>query len=138
VTPAEAEARGRRYLTAGGRWRSGMLSLGGIRITVIDLYPIGVVSNLHRARQQMTATREDDVPDLRDAATRGCVLEEVREAWGNPRLWVEYEVDATAWWTGDYALGWACLNNEPVPPEIHGDSEADVLIAALEGAAHAR
>ena len=61
-----------------------------------------------------------DVPDLRDPATLGCVLEMVREAWGDKVVirdgngWFYVETDERAW-DGD-----------------NTDSLMEALVAALE------
>ena len=75
------------------------------------------------------------LPDLTDPATLGCLLALVREAWGNPHIWVESCVDRQMWSSiDDYKLGWACPNGEPVPPDIECATEAEALVAALEAA----
>jgi hypothetical protein len=75
------------------------------------------------------------LPDLQDPATLGCLLALVREAWGNPHIWVESCVDWEMSSSIDhYELGWACPNGEPVVDYIEGATEAEALVAALEGA----
>jgi hypothetical protein len=73
-------------------------------------------------------------PDLTDPATLGCLLALVREAWKNPKVWAEYVTDSAMWSEGDWQLGWACPNGEPIPPDIACDTEAEILVAALEAA----
>jgi hypothetical protein len=74
-------------------------------------------------------------PCFTDPATLGCLLALVREAWGNPHIWVESCVDREMWSSIDhYKLGWACPNGEPVPPDIECATEAEALVAALEAA----
>ena len=73
----------------------------------------------------------DDLPDLTDQATLGCLLALVREAWGTPDLYVapvEYvgPGPAPAW------RAWAVEG-----PDLHvyttsGKNEAAALVAALE------
>jgi hypothetical protein len=76
---------------------------------------------------------ERPVPDLSDPATRGCLLELVREAWGDDeaiasprgtsRRWiVEIEVDGEP----------LEASEEGTAPE--GSTEAEALVAALEAA----
>lgn len=92
-----------------------------------------------------------DVPDLRDPATLGCVLALVRAAYPAPTIEFEgavyeahcYPENGSGFWymrrdcgDGDEELfddgtwGWRNDNAEPV----HADTEAEVLVAALEAA----
>jgi hypothetical protein len=66
---------------------------------------------------------KDDLPDLTDPATLGCLLALVREAWGDPRAYIRA------------CFGWELITDYCVgkyPPG--GDTEAEALVAALEGA----
>jgi hypothetical protein len=120
VTEVDAEALGRRWLTASGGWHAGM------EVVHASGYRHRLLSSTH--------TYKGWWPDLRDAATRGAALEVVRQRWGNPLVWVEWEASTAMWGEGTYQLSWACVNGEPIPPDITGDSEAAVLVAALEAA----
>jgi hypothetical protein len=74
----------------------------------------------------------DALPDLSDAATLGCLLALVREAWGDPRLVAIYCEAAHA----GQSEGWAVQtadNRLPVAGEDH-ETEAAALVAALEAA----
>lgn len=74
-----------------------------------------------------------ETPDLRDPATLGCLLALVREAWGNPLMFVT--------WT---TSGWLVVSRshkDPAPlrcqmPEMvmRKDTEAAALLDALEAA----
>jgi len=65
----------------------------------------------------------DALPDLTDPATLGCLLALVREAWGDP---TDYVRCGRRWeWVTS-----CCV--ERCPPS--GDTEAEALVAALEGA----
>ena len=69
---------------------------------------------------------EVDVPDLRDAATLGCLLALVREAYGQPLVSVKWSID-----------GWRVINTEGKAwcwRIAKGASEAEALVAALEAA----
>ena len=68
----EAEALGLRYLAAGGAVLPGML----LRWKQSDLF--------HRCIEDDAAPDQGWWPDLRDGATRGAVLEFIRERWGCP------------------------------------------------------
>lgn len=63
------------------------------------------------------------LPDLTDPATVGALLALVREAWGDPNIWV-----------GRRENGWACYGY--LVWELAGlcFSEAEALVAALEAA----
>jgi hypothetical protein len=78
---------------------------------------------------------EVDVPDLRDAATVGCLLALVREAWGAPRALVRLSSSGKSFHVFDVdrvTMGgnWAAF--------LCGDrilqTEAEALVSALEAA----
>ena len=144
MTPAEAEALGRRWLAAGGGWRKGMRSLNGYRLISVIAPDIFIVSmegsgeitkfiamrrltygpeGIHKAGPGDRLPQWPDVPDLRDPATRGAALDVVRERWGDPTAYIRYSWEWKAWYA--YAG----------PHSPHGgahDSEAEALVAALE------
>lgn len=69
-----------------------------------------------------------DVPDLRDPATRGCVLELVREICGDDEAYAMPWHDEDGGWT-------VCVNDDDGCHNIaEGDTEAEALVAALENA----
>jgi hypothetical protein len=120
MTDTEEEAVGRRLLACKGfRVMRGMLDMQG-RTWGRDL--------LWRWRNDL------DVPDLRDAATLGCLLELVREAFpgchaepnGAPE-WDGYdEAERDNWW--------AVFTCGPHRLMANGATEAEALVAALEAA----
>ena len=68
-------------------------------------------------------------PDLSDAATRGCLLALVREAWGEPLL-CAVPVDDGLWMVPSIGHG-----GLPSPIGIrYARTEAEALVAALEAA----
>lgn len=74
--------------------------------------------------------RGSTIPDLRDPATLGCLLVLVREALGEPLLYVEPEIDeveGTAWYAWS-AGKWRSCSRGSHP------AEAAALVATLEGA----
>jgi len=127
---AEAEALGRRLvacegfrLMAGMRVRAGLVEWRGWhRITE------------GTANLPVIPPGGDFWPDLRDPATRGCVLELVRERHGVPSLQCGHE--------GGWDPGWDSWTVTNPPGRGHGcrivssqcASEAEALVAALEGA----
>jgi hypothetical protein len=62
------------------------------------------------------------LPDLTDPATLGCLLQNVREAWGD--VWIRVEPMSREWRT---------LHSRPAP-FCAGPTEAAALVAALEAA----
>ena len=75
-------------------------------------------------------TSSDVLPDLTDPATLGCLLALVREAWGDPYVYVLS--CAPDWFTvcSPAAEGGKWLSRPP----IDGSIEAEALVAALEAA----
>lgn len=73
------------------------------------------------------------MPDLSDPATLGCLLALVREAWGSGEVWQPGAPNDQDTWRCRVVvpLGWRqgfkCFD---------GATEAEALVAALEGAAH--
>jgi len=72
-------------------------------------------------------SRWNHLPDLTDPATLGCLLALVREAWNEPRITILWEEDV---W--EEYLWFSVQGIEH--GELHGDSEAEALVAALEAA----
>ena len=70
---------------------------------------------------------QPDSPDLTDPATRGCLLELVRQAWGDPTASVWY--DDAQWGCGD---GWSYRCG--VAARCQHASESEALVEALEAA----
>jgi len=124
--PDAAYALARRAVACKGwRWLRGMLRHddyrylgGGVWARWSDT--AAVVTALHMP---------DQLPDLTDPATLGCLLALVREAWGNPT--------ATTAVTrmGDGSRGWVvdCWSTQS-PLGWFGVTEAHSLVAALEAA----
>lgn len=109
----------------GWRWMPGMRTAGAMR----------VIHDPDRWPDRPCAIREggwvdtapprplgDDLPDLTDPATLGCLLALVREAWGQD-TWVQHEDEWTCFVVLDNQLDHYC-----------GTSEAEALVATLESA----
>jgi hypothetical protein len=94
---------------------------------------------LHRNRNNPTRVTEEHVghswsgwPDLSDPATRGCLLELVREAWGRPMLVAYYAPLSMG--QGWYVADRFCGDRDYPVVEAPSGSEAEALVAALEAA----
>ena len=99
----------------GWQWMPGMLAYfehDGRRVRVTD--PACWVST--------TA-----LPDLTDAATLGCLLALVREAWGDPGMFARPRV-------GKVRPDWAVFAGQNSDIICAAPTEAEALVAALESA----
>lgn len=77
------------------------------------------------------------LPDLTDAATLGCFLALVREAWGCAVITSpDYDYDDEEARQGETVIGWRAVETVSWVTVGEGDTEAHALVAALE-AAHA-
>ena len=128
MTPAlEALAR-RAVACRGWRWMPGMLTLSGERMLddgwpEYDVLEYGS-SGVAECVKWNLKPKKGALPDLTDAATLGCLLALVREAWGDP---LAYTMAYYGRWT-------LCSDRyEEIDPG-DGATEAEALIAALEAA----
>jgi hypothetical protein len=104
------------------RWMPGMLAVSSTRFGEGPPFRVCYLSALN--------LRADPgaLPDFDDAATMGCLLALVREAWGDPSLSVLFDHDGCKWRVGrweDDGLALRCRC---------ADTEAHALVAALEAA----
>jgi hypothetical protein len=101
----------------------GMLTAWGVRVIRVDAdnYVVGFHTRLAFAK----FVEDDDLPDLTDPATLGCLLALVREAWGDPSVGIFRS-----------ALGqeWCVLIQKGGLQGFHAPTEAAALVAALEAA----
>jgi hypothetical protein len=117
----DANELARRFVACKGwRWLPGMLTMDGWRVYdacggLCDL--VNVDSGILDCKIFGTL-----LPDLSDAATRGAILQLVREAWGDPD-------------TGIYKHGrrW-CVIMGGRCEDFFAETEAEALLAALEAA----
>lgn len=86
-----------------------------------ELHPAGLALEC-RVRRVNWIPSDDDLPDLSDPATLGCILALVREAFGDPSLFAECHPVGARWQIHSVDGG---IFGE-------GDSEAAALVAALE------
>ena len=133
MTPAEALALGQRAVECPRwRWMPGMLILGRWRVDIDPERP-NRGPGWECGPNGETWWEEpdaDDIPDVRDPATLGCLLALVREAWVDPTAHVVPTADdsGTETW-----VAWVFPPAE-VPRTFPGGSEAEALLAALEAA----
>jgi hypothetical protein len=106
----------------GWRWLPGMLTMDGVRIYAVEGDTFDGFDNDSEYVDHPVSALE--WPDFTDAATRGCLLELVREAWGEPSLTVVFTGE---WWDCD-CCGWP----ETRCAGLSGLTEAEALVAALE------
>jgi len=130
----DANELARRFVACKGwRWLPGMRLL----VTGTDC-AVRLVSSADKTR--LLVAHEDDkegqredgevIPDLSDAATRGAILELVREAWGDPYTHCQFviaELNQPDCWMAivDFGIG---------RREFVGRTEIEALLAALEAA----
>ena len=125
-TTAEAIAHGRQWLAAGWTWMPGQVILivagdgSAVRAVVCALYDGRPVHVAHYGGGPLLGARGVCVPDMRDPGTRGHDLAQVREAWDNPRLFVE--------WVGD---GWRVMGGTL---GAVATTESEALLAARRAA----
>ena len=109
----------------GWRWMPGMLTDEGRR--VMHVWPDDLGIKWSHLLDDRVVRDADAIPDLTDAATLGCLLALVREAWGDPTLCVVFDTSDGRWHVGRWEDGLAMRGRE-------GDTEAEALVDALESA----
>lgn len=123
----------------GWRWLPGMLTSGGLRVT--DTHRDGLpcawtfADGEHFAKTFNNCGIDEyregfwnlQLPDFRDPATRGCLLQLVREAWGEPHM---YATTVHMY----PKIFWAVYRPPRVwqGPPLSGPTEEAALVAALE------
>lgn len=99
------------------RWTSGMRAKGSRNLP-------GASFRVVQDRKVFIGEWSEAIPDLSDPATRGCVLQLIREAWGDPVFSVSYAFRDS---------GWKWFSQLQDCPVLF-DSEEETLINALEAA----
>ena len=147
MTRSEAFLLGSRWVVCKGMtWQGGMLAMGEHEHTYDATYRLSVMmpgddeDPDDGLRKYMGVNfvgafpswgwpkpGSDWVPDLRDAATRGCLLDETRKAWNDPYGYVA--PGTTRWWP---------LFITRVPTGDGYATEVEALVASRELAAAAR
>lgn len=79
-------------------------------------------------RDQAWKAYADLIPDLSDAATKGCVLQLIREAWGDPEA--HFALGAAGWslMSGESRIADVVYTSPP------SKDEAEAMVAAMEAA----
>jgi hypothetical protein len=125
MTPKEAAALARRAIACPRwRWMPGMVTTYGQRIARVDAddYTVAYTRGGH-----LQTVEPDALPDLTDAATLGCLLALVREAWREPTL-------SVAWAGGGWYVVQRIRRSVDALRWIDTATEAETLVAALEAA----
>ena len=111
------------------RWMPGMLTAWGTRVIRVD--PDNYVVGFHTRLAFASLVEDDDLPDLTDPATLGCLLALVREALKPRGLGFTLCLANTgAGWQLGYLAGGEWFSPRGT---IHR-SEVEALVAALEAA----
>jgi hypothetical protein len=130
----EQIALSRRAVACKG-WRltPGMLTDEGRRVMCVWPDDLGIKwSHLLDNRVVRDA---DALPDLTDAATLGCLLALVREAWGCAvSICPDYDHDDDEGCQGPNVVGWRAVETVRWVSVGAGATEAEALVVALEGA----
>jgi len=126
VDDAHAEKLGRKASALPRfRWMSGMLGGLGSRVVGRDKGELHVIKSPYRP--SWVRPQAMGWPDLRDPATKGCVLALVREKWPDARpLKLNFAKQWVIVRTGRAGVVLDCSDPH--------DTEAEALIAALEAA----
>lgn len=111
----------RRAVAAGWKWDDGCRETTGVLPRVGEHYQ----ESSHIA-DAADYRRGHSLPDFNDAATRGVLLEQVRERWDDEHLCPA--------WTGTNVYGWVVRDRDGKMLVWGHDSETAALVAALEAA----
>lgn len=129
---------GRRAVACGHwRWMPGAVDQHGRRVLAVEVDEAGGC-RLHYASEagrwwlpldlwSRGVGGVEAVPDFDDAATKGCLVQLVREAWDDPMLHAEPEPDGS--W-----MAWFRVTPRVGHRAGGGTTEAEALVAALEAA----
>ena len=112
----------RAVVCRGWTWGPGMLDLFGRR--VMHVWPDDLGIHWSHIPESCVVRDADALPDLSDPATLGCLLALVREVRQEP----------TGFVVPTHAGGWSYYTRLIAADWYAGDTEAEALLAALEGA----
>jgi hypothetical protein len=112
------------------RWADGMKTLSGVRITsTATTYDSGSAGEYDLGCEGGYLSSSNELPDLKDPATLGCLLALVRNVWRNNYAYPEEYV-------ADHACDptWVFRPGRDKGSVYYGMKEAEVLVAALGAA----
>ena len=128
MTDQEWQDLGRRAVACKHwRWMPGMLA----RYSADAWYRTSEVDSVGIPVRVRPPNPRSAWPDFRDAATLGCLLALVREAWGDlgASVWHDRRTGLWSWMAG------GCIHSVWKPSDADGyPTEAAALVAALEAA----
>lgn len=134
---AEMEALAQRAVACKAwRWMPGMRAIGSrygdARVVASGFDGAFFVFKEQRGVEGYRDPRDgdsDDIPDLADPATLGCLLALVREAWGDRccHVWHSRQVDGWVWVVDGQ-------ESQVYGGRLTYPTEAEALVAALEAA----
>jgi len=110
------------------RWMPGMRTQRGLRLGVVwGAYNTAAAlsDGTQRSAISETVFLVDELPDLTDPATLGCLLALVREAWG------QEDMGTFRWGSGRWSAHYAPFDAAK-SRVFDADTEAEALVAALE------
>ena len=122
MTEAQIELSRRAVACKGFRWLPGMLDQLGRR--AMWVYPEDGIITWSHIPENCVVRDVHALPDLTDPATMGCLLALVRELRQEP----------TGFVVPTHAGGWSYYTRLIAADWYAGDTEAEALVAALEGA----
>lgn len=107
------------------RWMPGMADQFGRR--VMQVYPNELGFKWSHLLENNVVRDADALPDLTDAATLGCVLALVREAWGDPGMFVRPR-------GSKMRPDWAVFTGQNSDLVCSASREVEALVVAWEAA----
>ena len=123
-----SDAAKRAVAWEGWRWMAGMRTTDGWRLALLQSDGKWLAVNERTSSASARVDVAGALPDLDDAATLGCLLHLVREAWGEPGLAAVVEDRHGLLWEVRWRCDW------PDALNVVEHSEAEALVAALEAA----
>jgi hypothetical protein len=124
-----------RRAVASGRWQWAPGALDQFGRRVIDVWPDDLGIKWSHLLDNRVVRDADALPDLSDAATLGCLLALVREAWGCAVITSpDYDHDEDEGCQGPNVIGWRAVETVRWVSVGAGATEAEALVVALEGA----